>query len=463
MKCRLSQGGLENAALECGGRHSRFLLPGKRVLLVVALMSTLASPVINAQSVLDQSEERVIRYESSVDLRDPVTLLQRRLTTGSASLAFETNHGYLPSLLQSLGVPVSSQTLVFSRTSSQRAHTSPATPRALYFSDTVSVGWAPGAAEIDVASVDPKLGPLFYTLSQTPGIAPKFSRRMDCMGCHLGPKTLEVPGLLVRSYFTATNGTPLATVNEFIGGHDAPIASRWGGWYVTGAATDPHLGNAFVPAASAANQLDVAREARLSNLKSLTNCFDTRPYLSAESDIVALLVLEHQTRMQNLITHACYETRLALAERAEAPGSASTAAKTCQERIARAGDLLLEYMLFRNEAPLKGQVRGSSSYTREFQAAGIRDHHGRSFRELDLNTRLFRYPCSYLVYSASFEALPPEMKDYLWTRLGKILTGRDHTPAFASMNANDRSSVLEILRDTKPDFAAQLKTDYSGL
>jgi hypothetical protein len=442
----------------------RPLLKCKRIAGAVFVASAISLIAVSthAQSALDESEERVIHYESNEGLADPVTQLQKKIAAGSNSLAFETKRGYLRSLLEAFDIPASSQTLVFSKTSSQRAHTSPATPRAIYFSDRVSVGWAPDASEIDLASIDPTRGPVFYTLSQASGAPAKFTRRGDCMQCHLGPKTSHVPGLLVRSYFTAPTGTPVATVNEFLSGHDAPIVSRWGGWYVTGEAGAAHLGNIFVAPNQPANQLEVATTAKASNHMSLENHFDTTPYLSAESDVVALLVLEHQTRMQNLLTHARYETLLALAERSDAREN-SEAATVCKDRIARAGDMLLEYMLFRHEAPLSGPVRGSSSYTKEFQsmAARDRDRQGRSLRELDLHTRLFRYPCSYLIYSPSFDALPREMKNYLWARLEPILIGHDKFPPFATMNEPDRKAVLQILRDTKPEFASFLAQSHA--
>jgi hypothetical protein len=425
------------------------------IFLAGLLLGAITLPVF-AQSLLDESDERVIHYDSSRDLSDPIACLQRQLAAGTVYLTFETNRGYLPSLLSALGVPVSSQTLVFSKTSSQRTHTSPQTPRAIYFSDAVSVGWAKGAGDIDIASIDPRRGAIFYTLSQNPVAAPKFARRAECMQCHLGPKTINVPGMIVRSFYTASNGTPVAAVSEFVSGHNAPLASRWGGWYVTGYSEDSHLGNSFVSDLTAASQVGLA-SAKSSVLNDLRNQFDTSCYLSPHSDIVALLVLEHQVRMQNLITHAQYETLFALDQQTN---NSPTAPSWIEPRIARAGEMLLEYLLFRNEAPLKGPVRGSSGFAAEFQVAALRDSKGRSLRDLDLNMRLFRYPCSYLIYSPSFDALPSPMKTYLWHRLDEILTGRDQGSTYATMTSDDRRNILEILRATKPEFAAFLEKQH---
>jgi hypothetical protein len=139
------------------------------------------------------------------------------------------------------------------------------------------------------------------------------------------------------------------------------------------------------------------------------------------------------------------------------PTGASIHSDWPRQRIALAGEMLLEYMLFRNEAPLHGPVRGASDFTIQFQAAGPRTADGRSLRDLDLHTRLFKYPCSFLIYSPAFDALPPPMKAYLWQRLAEILTGRGRTGVYASMPNEDRRNLLEILRESKPEFAAWLK------
>ena len=93
----------------------------------------------------------------------------------------------------------------------------------------------------------------------------------------------------------------------------------------------------------------------------------------------------------------------------------------------------------------------------EFQSAGPYDSKGRSLRELDLRGRLLKYSCSFLIYSPAFDALPSAMKNYLWGRLAQVLSAKDHTRAYAAMSALDRQNVFEILRDTKPEFAAWLQ------
>jgi len=279
------------------------------------------------------------------------------------------------------------------------------------------------------------------------------------MRCHIGPKTLNVPGLVVQSVYTTSNGVPLATVDGFVNGHNCALEERWGGWYVTGTHSgDRHLGNIFVTNSDHPEQTDLSAGA---NVTDLRDRFDSSRYLSPHSDLVGLLVLEHQVRMQNLITRANYETRYALDEQ-QARATRDTSANGNfadwpRQRIALAGETLLEYLLFRNEAPLKGPVKGTSEFAAQFERGGPNDSMGRSLRQLDLQTRLLRYPCSFLIYSAAFDALLPEMKTYLWRRLHQILTGQDRSATYATMSSRDRQAVLEILLETKPEFAAWMR------
>ena len=414
---------------------------------IVGLVAVSSNPAF-AEPVLGEAEERIIRYESNEGLADPVSLLQKRLNSGAVSLNFEAGRGYLSSLLKELRLSKSSQGLVFSKTSTQRAHINPQTPRAVYFGDDVSLAWVPGGDVIDIAAIDPSRGPIFYTLAQASNRPPRFVRGENCMECHLGPKTLNVPGLLVQSVHTASNGVPLAAVDGFVSGHNSPLRERWGGWYVTG--THPgevHLGNIF---SGDLENPELVQPQAGANVTDLRERFDTSRYLTPHSDLVALLVLEHQVRMQTLITRANYETRFALSELSNNGNPSGWP----QKRMAQAGELLLEYMLFCNEAPVKGPLKGTSGYAEEFEHVGPFDSKGRSLRQFDLQTRLMRFPCSYLIYSPSFDALPREMKSYLWRRLEEVLTGKDKSATYASLTAQDRRAVMEILLETKPEFQA---------
>ena len=392
--------------------------------------------------------EPPINYRSN-DLSDPVTQLQHRLEAGKASLTFEPEHGYLRSVLRLLQVPVESQTLVFSKTSFQYPKISPEHPRALYFNDDVYVGSVHDGKAIEIVSFDPMQGAIYYLLDEHQVEKPAFQRaELDCTQCHIAAGTRGVPGVLLRSVSVTPTGTLVPGTKAFITDQESPWNERWGGWYVTGSpGSSAHMGNAVTGGAAPT--------------------FDAAAYLSPDSDVVAHLVLAHQTQMHNLITLTNYKTRLALADapgadaqgaaRAAAapavPGSSSALSGATQRQIQRPAEQLLRYLLFSNEAPLPGDGKlslgTSSAFAKQFAARGPRDSRGRSLRDLDLTTRIFRYPCSYLIYSDSFDALPEPARGYVYHRLLQVLSGQDQSPDFARLSASDRQAILEILLDTK--------------
>ncbi len=390
-----------------------------------------------------------IHYRSN-DLSDPVAKLQRRLGEGKASLAYDPRFGYLPSLLKLLSVPVDSQTLVFSKTSFQYPKISPEHPRALYFNDDVYVGKVHDGKALEIVSFDPTQGAIFYLLDERKVAHPTLQRaELDCTQCHIAAGTRGIPGVLLRSVYTTETGTLVPGTRSFITDQQSPFSERWGGWYVTGyQGSAPHMGNAAVDSTQGA----------ATRLSPLGHPYDPSDYVFPGSDVVALLVLAHQTQMHNLITLTNYETRLALYSYAQTRSAGDPADAPLPEgvrpRFERPAEQLLRYMLFANEAPLPstGQERivRASAFAQEFEARGIRDPEGRSLRDFDLETRIFRYPCSYLIYSDAFDAIPEPAKGYIYHRLLEILTGRDESPDFARLSGADRRAILEILLATKP-------------
>ena len=422
--------------------------------LVASLCSCLVAGAGLAAFQHDVREaiEKLDGYESASDLSDPVHELSRKVASGRVQLQWDATHGYLLSVLRELRAPVSSQTLVFSKTSEQIDLISPRTPRAIYMGDDVYVAWVQGSTHLELAAADARKGAVFYTLSQEPGRPPQFERTTKCIRCHVGPKTADVPGFFVRSARTSAAGTPLSQVTEFVSGHSSPMNERWAGWYVTGRLeNDVHLGNSFLDDFRHADAFDPKPG---SAVVDLSDRFDTGKYPASTSDIVAILLLDHSVKMRNLIALAAYETRYALRDRQAARESNGAVRDWSDERIATAADQLLGYMLFRDEQPLKGKVTGTSSFAEDFSREGPRDRKGRSLRDLDLRTRLFVYPCSYLIYSRTFDGLPAEMKEAVWRRLDRVLAGEDQRPFFRSLETADRQAVREILLDTKPEFRA---------
>jgi hypothetical protein len=123
---------------------------------------------------------------------------------------------------------------------------------------------------------------------------------------------------------------------------------------------------------------------------------------------------------------------------------------------------LVEYLLMSGEAELTEPIQGTSSFAADFAARGPRDRQGRSLHDFDLKRRLFQYPCSYLIYSPSMEALPAEAKEYVFRRLREVLSGQDQTSAFARLTAADREAIRQILLDTLPEFAETAATQPPG-
>lgn len=379
--------------------------------------------------------------------------LQKRIDRGEATLKFDgEGQGYLQSVLDSLNVPGESQALVFSKTSFQHARISPRTPRAVYFGDDAYVGYVRGGDVLEVAAVDPRLGATFYLLDQQKADKPTFQRQTHaCLQCHVSSKTQDVPGHLVRSVHPGRTGLPVFNAGSYVTDQTSPLERRWGGWYVTGAhGGQRHMGNVLVTDRDHPRRLDTEAGANRLDLKGLV---DTGPYLTGHSDIVALMVLEHQTQAQNLITLANYQARIgANYDRGmnQALGQPpETVSEGTERRIKSHAGHLVEYLLFSGEAALSDPVAGTSGFAAEFAARGPRDRRGRSLRDFDLKTRLFKYPCSYLVYSEAFDALPGPMKAEVYRLLREVLTGGDASPRFAHLSPADRRLILEILLDTK--------------
>ena len=341
-------------------------LTAGRLMLGIGLL--LSARVLWAQAAFESDP---INYHTA-PVRDPVARLQQRIDAGEVTLRFESPHGYLKSVLDALQVSPVSQMLVFSKTSLQIQRISPQTPRALYFNDDVYVGWVPHGDVMEASAVDPQQGTVFYTLAQDGGGKPRFVRdRGDCLSCHASSRTSDVPGLLVRSVFTAPSGQPHFGAGSFVTTHASPLKERWGGWYVTGThGAQRHMGNVLAEDKEHPEQLD--REAG-ANVTDLRSKFDTAAYLTAHSDIVALSVLEHQAELHNLITRTNYDARLAIRDAAimnkmlGQPEQGLTA--STQRRIEHAVEKLLKCLLFAEEARLTDPLRGTSGFAERFVTA----------------------------------------------------------------------------------------------
>jgi hypothetical protein len=399
-------------------------------------------------------ERPPINY-GTAPVNNPVSRLEQRLASGQAKLTYDDKVGYLRSLLDELKVPISSQTLVFSKTSLQRERIKPGSPRALYFSDDTYIGYCQNGSVLEVTAIDPQLGSVFYSLDQEKGQKPRFTRQGDtCLICHGGSTNQGFPGQLVRSVYADADGYPILASGSYRTDQSSPLSQRWGGWYVSGTAgKQAHMGNLIVRGRRRPEDVDNTPNL---NCVDLGKYFKTDRYLSPHSDIVALMVLEHQAEMHNLIARANFQTRTALYEEAELNKALGRPddyrSESTTSRIKGAGEPLVKYLLFGGEAKLTDAVKGTSNFAEEFSKRGPRTRDGRSLRDFDLKARLFKYPCSYLVYSASFDALPPVVKGYVLRRVYDVLTGKENGDDFAHLSDADRKAILEILRETKPDL-----------
>jgi hypothetical protein len=416
-----------------------------RVAVALFALLLVASGVMaqRRDAFVESRDHPAIRY-TATEPTEAVTELNRRLADGSVKLQFDPTSGYLVSVLDALKVPVDSQALVFSQTSLQGPKIHIDNPRAIYFSDSVSVGWVRGGDILEIAAHDPKQGVIFYALDQKETATPQLARNNQCLSCHLSWDTLGVPGLTVQSVHPLPD--EISYVNGYTTAHTSPLEQRWGGWWVTGNHGGArHMGNIPVmPAEKGKAKLANPRQV----LQSVDGLFDLKGYPTPYSDVVAMMVLAHQTHMTNLITRIGWEARLAEA----VPGNDAT------QRVREAAIDLVDYMLFVYEAPFAGPMQGSSGFAASFAARGPRDSKGRSLRELDLRQHLFRYPCSYMIYTEAFEALPPAAKAAVYGRMWDVLSGRDTHQRYKRLTAADRQAIIQILRDTKQDLPPYFRT-----
>lgn len=399
-------------------------------------------------------EEAPISYSTSKP-DNRISQLQDRLGDHTVSLAFDEQTGYLRSLLETLRVPVSSQVLTFGRTSLQDDRISPTTPRAIYFADDIHLGFVQNGL-IEIAVQDSKLGMVFYTLKQTPDEPPVFLRQTNsCLTCHGAARTKNVPGVLIRSVYPDPEGHPVVAAGSFLSTHRSPLSQRWGGWYVTGRHGDQqHLGNFVLTSVKKPKTIDNTAG---HNLEGLADRFDTSKYLSPHSDLVALMVLEHQTDTLNVLTQASFEVRHAeylMSQAGENSEQKAAAEKLLSDRLVKNTEQIVKAFLFADEVALTSPVSGTSEFVTQFSMNSNRDSKGRSLRDFELQTRMFRFPCSYLIETPAFRDLPETLREQVLIRLSEFLKSDETIKGLERHSAMDRTAILEILRETVPGFPA---------
>lgn len=405
-----------------------------------------------------------IRY-SATPPQDAIAALQSRHADGRWRPA-GSDRQLLEALLAELHIPKESQVLVFSKTSLQRQRIRPDHPRAIYFSDTAYVGWVPGGL-MEVATIDPVLGPVFYALDPAAlrtDAAQAFVRESDCLRCHAAGFTRGVPGVFVRSVFPDATGEPLFKHGSEVVDFRTPFANRWGGWYVTGQhGSALHRGNLVAHETDGRLEADLHRGANLTNLAPF---FDVTLYLTDSSDIVALLVLEHQTAMQNTLTRASLNSRRMLAYQQNLqrdlgePVTEELVYDSVKRVFDNATQEIVDDLLFRGEAPLPPGVAGAPAFQQAFVRHARRTADGHSLKDFSLRGRLFQNRCSYLIYSDAFLQLPAQLKQRVYARLARALDDKDPDPRFAYLEAAECRRIKAILRQTHPEAARALKDSH---
>jgi len=391
--------------------------------------------------------------------------LQQRLESGQLKLAWEPKFGYLRALLKALEIDPDSQVLVYSRTSLQFEHITARTPRAVYFNDDTYIGYVQDTPLIEVASIDSQKGPVYFAFDNVQaGTATHLQREGNrCLTCHdtFSMTGGGVPRMMVLSA-PVDDPADTRTYSSADETDDrTPLEQRWGGWYVTGrTGTQTHFGNLPLREEQAGERLRALRNKRM-DLATLKAYVDTSRWLTDCSDVVALMVLEHQTSVQNLITRTNFKVRTVMSREGEA---AVTAPRTWEEvnsadraRLQKMMEPLVRALFFQNAAPLRHRIEGSNGFAARFARLGPQDSRGRSLRELDLDTRLMRHPLSYEIYSPQFDALPQYVLEYIYARIVEVLQGRDTTGISAGMSAEERQIITGMLIDTKPALAALLQ------
>jgi hypothetical protein len=412
--------------------------PNCFALFLLSLIAGLAS------AAEDPFERSPISYSSATP-KDSISILAAKLTSGEIRLEGDEKQIVL-SLLRKLGIPKESQMLVFSKTSFQKDRISPAHPRAIYFSDEVYVGWCPGGL-VEVAAIDPILGPVFYSFDPHADRQAKgFSRDSDCLRCHGGTFVRDIPGLLARSVFTDSGGQPLLSLGSELVNVSTPIEKRWGGWYVTALRAGPgHRGNLIL---STENEPSPDETARSANLKSIEKLVDTRPYLVRSSDITALLVFEHQVSVQNVLTKANQECLQMIAyqknlqKELKESVTDEPAYQSVRHVFAEASQQVLDALLCKDEAALPaGGIQGVGGFAEAFVGKETIP----SLKELDLDQRLFKYRCSYLIRSISFDSLQPALRRRVLLRLWRVLTDPPAEPRYDYLEEKERDTIRNIV------------------
>lgn len=409
------------------------MLGGVAMVLLLATggSSLLAEPPLQAETAEETSP-------------DTLAVLWDKVRTQGVSLDASSEKAYLRSLLEELQIPVESQVLVFSKTSLQKPLIGPKRPRAIYFNEECYVGTVPGG-DLEIISVSPERGFRYYLMAHplSRHTEPELVQNNQCLSCHTGGE------LMVQSVHVSESGYPIGGVDRYLTSYESPFSERWGGWYVTGThGADLHMGNAFSEKVGRGVTHDHAKGA---NITSLETFFQTKPYLTDTSDIVALMVLEHQYVMHNTLVDAAGAVRRWMARGAD--GTRVNTPEETRRVLAKHAQNIVRRLLFCDEYALSADgVTGSPAFLEGFRRNKKTCSDGTSLKDFDLKSRLFTHRCSYMIYASSFTGLPENLKLEVFGQLRRVLREEDKTGMYDHLPAAERRQILKILEETVPGF-----------
>ncbi|WP_165071175.1 hypothetical protein [Paludisphaera rhizosphaerae] len=378
-------------------------------------------------------------YET-LPAHDRFSRFKADLDAGRVKLDAGDERALLRSVLRTLDVPVSSQMIVTSATSFQKTIISPRRPRALYFNDDTYVGYVP-RGQIEVISIDPTRGPMFYIFNRLEaGKVPRSRRSENCLTCHGTPEMGEVPQLVIESVIPGLSGGGERAFRRGLSGHGVPLDQRFGGWLVTDAPEFTHQGNMLID----------WKDGRAQELPMQPGeLFDFGRYPVSTSGLLPQLLHEHQVGFINRAVSATYRARTLLHRN----GGDEAAVAPQLDTLARD---LVRYILFADEVPLPpGGVTASDDFRADFLARRRPTSDGRSLRDLDLKTRLLTHRCSYMIESAAFEGLPPPLRRAVDRELARALDSKSPAPDYAYLPDDEKAAIRSILAETK----LSLRTD----
>lgn len=398
---------------------------------------TLFANGVETEIVFREAPHRYLEHTPD----DRLARLRKQIEAGGVKLDTSDDKAFLASLLKALDVPISSQLLVFSASSLQSEIINPRNPRALYFNEDVYVGYVPGG-KVEIIAMDPEMGAMFYIFERLrpQGPVPPITRSDKCFNCHAGNATKRVPGLIAESLLPMLSGASLETYRRDEQGHQIPLEKRFGGWHLTG---EHHLKD------SLANMMGRTSASRGFEKVKIEpgQMSDLKLHLLPTSDILPHLIHEHQIGFENRVFHAAYVMRQLMAD---GRGTLPLSAKPQVEELA---DELARYILFADEAKLPPEgISGDAEFIREFQRNKKPNEGGLSLKDFDLKTRIFKYRASYMLYTDSWQKLPPFLKERVYFKMAEGLREQNANPTYAHLLASEKQAIRTIIKRTVPNL-----------